>query len=122
MRREGILFVGDQGAIMAGFHGQDPQLFAKGKNETAPAGRSPTQNAAGARTPQPRGSRPCQRRRTVAGQFPERGGRSPTPSTWGPSPCGPGEKVLFDSENMKITNVPGREPVPASRIPEGWEL
>ncbi len=33
MGREGILFVGDEGAILAGFHGQDPQLFAKGKKE-----------------------------------------------------------------------------------------
>jgi len=31
--REGILFVGDEGAILAGFLGQNPRLFTKGKCE-----------------------------------------------------------------------------------------
>jgi len=31
--REGILFIGDEGAIKAGFNGQDPRLFAKGENK-----------------------------------------------------------------------------------------
>ncbi len=38
MDREGIMFIGDEGTIVAGFLGQDPQLFAKGKRE--PLGRS----------------------------------------------------------------------------------
>ena len=33
MGREGILFVGDDGLILAGFHGQEPWLFANGKRE-----------------------------------------------------------------------------------------
>jgi len=36
---EGIMFVGDRGTIMAGFHGQNPRLFAKGQNKPlAPLG------------------------------------------------------------------------------------
>ncbi len=31
MQREGILLVGDQGAILAGFQGQQPRLFSQGK-------------------------------------------------------------------------------------------
>jgi predicted dehydrogenase len=33
MNREGILFVGEQGSILASFHGRNPQLFADGKVE-----------------------------------------------------------------------------------------
>ena len=33
LAREGILFVGDAGVILAGFLGQDPQLFSQRKRE-----------------------------------------------------------------------------------------
>ena len=71
MAKEGILFVGDGGAILADFLGQNPRLFAKGKSEplwsdeAATAGRST--DARRAR----RGSQllapGCPRRRAVAG-------------------------------------------------------
>ena len=66
---EGILFVGDQGKILAGFHGQEPRLFAQGKCEplalteaTLPCRARPQ------RAPQPVDGR-CQGRGPVAGQF-----------------------------------------------------
>ena len=38
MQREGILFVGDEGASWRGFHGQEPELFARGKRQPLPEG------------------------------------------------------------------------------------
>ena len=32
MDREGVLFVGDDGVILAGFHGQNPRLFKPGSD------------------------------------------------------------------------------------------
>ena len=95
-RIEGILFVGDQGTIMAGFNGQDPQLFAKGKSEPLLQRRDLRRRApARARDRGERASpwlEAVKGGAAVAGQFPERRGRLPTPSTWAPSPCGPGRR------------------------------
>ena len=44
MAAEGILFVGEQGAILAGFHGQNPQLFVKGKREPLHTDAAPPAN------------------------------------------------------------------------------
>ena len=44
MSAEGILFVGDEGVIMADFLGQDPQLFAKGQRQPLPLDGSPTRD------------------------------------------------------------------------------
>ena len=58
---EGILFVGSEGAIMAGFFGEDPQLFAKGKRESLfadqPSPRGPW-GTEGLALGRPRGFRP----------------------------------------------------------------
>ncbi len=39
MAAEGILFVGEDGSILAGFHGQDPRLITKHQNK--PLARRP---------------------------------------------------------------------------------
>ena len=122
--REGILFVGDQGSVMAGFQGQDPRLFAHG-----------TVEAVGHRSPAARRPRTTQRRRTLCGldSGRPRGGRNrpavsstrgrfPTPSTWGPSRCAGGKKVLFDSATMRITNVADANKYLYREYRKGWEL
>ena len=87
MEREGILFVGDEGAILAGFNGQDPQLFAQGKQ--GPLGDEGTSSQ------EARGGRRGAANVTIRGSRPAKGGnllrgvsstqpRSPTRSTWGP--------------------------------------
>jgi hypothetical protein len=125
MSAEGILFVGDQRAIMAGFNGQNPRLFAPGKSRPLGGDDSP-----------PRGSRRGQR---------GSGGRSdpwieavkggePSPGSFldagpitdavnlGTVALRAGTKVLFDSENMKTTNVADANKYLYREYRKGWEL
>jgi len=136
MAIEGILFVGDQGAIMADFNGQDPRLFAKGQRVSTALLEGldgPTILRGDA---SPRGDRRGQK---------TRGGRA---SSWvqaalggEPSPgsflnAGPitdtvnlgtvalraGKKVLFDSAAVKITNVADANKYLVREYREGWKL
>jgi predicted dehydrogenase len=115
--REGILFVGDQGTIMGGFHGQNPRLFAKGKSEALPS----TERQRGS------GGRHVSWLEAVKG-----GGQSPGnfvsagPITaavnLGTVALRAGKKVLFDSESMKITNAADANQYLVREYREGWEL
>ena len=87
MDREGILFIGDEGTIAAGFLGQDPQLFAKGKREPLPVGGAAERPRA-ATVPGSRPSRAANRHPATSSTPP----RSPIPSTSAPWPCGPAGK------------------------------
>ncbi len=127
---EGILFVGDGGAIMAGFNGQDPQLFAKGKREPLFPGETP-----------PRGSRRGQKAgggRSTSWLSAFQGGE-PSPGSFlnaGPitdtvnlgtvalraSARGKVGKVVFDSQNMRITNAPEATKYLFREYRKGWGL
>jgi len=117
MPREGILFVGDGGAIMAGFHGQSPRLFAKGKSEALPLdGRQ-----------RGRGARHSPWLQAVKGGAPSPGsflnaGPITDAVNLGTVALRTGRKVLFDSENMKITNVVGANKYVHREYRKGWEL
>jgi predicted dehydrogenase len=118
MSREGILFLGEQGAILAGFNGQGPKLFTKGKSETLEVGS--------------RGGGGGWRR---GGDWLEafRGG-DPSPGNFlnagsitdavnlGTVALRARRKVLFDSESMKITNDDGANRFLRREYRAGWEL
>ena len=125
MDREGILFIGDEGAIMAGFNGQDPRLFAKGQNKPLPMDETSPQDGS----------------RGIAGRSDRRSswlqafkGGEPSPGSFlnagaitdavnlGTVALRAGKKVLFDSENMKITNAPEAEKYLYREYRKGWEL
>jgi hypothetical protein len=74
---EGILFVGDQGKIIAGFTGQSPQIYPKSRSDAVNLG-------------------------AIAVRA--------------------GKKVLFDSENMKTTNVAEANKYLYREYRKGWEL
>jgi hypothetical protein len=113
---EGILFVGDEGIIMAGFHGEDPQLFAKDQKKPLELGEA-----------KPRGSRTA----SWLGAF--MGGEA-SPGSFlnaaaitdavnlGTVALRAGKNVVFDSENMKITNAPDAEKFLVREYRKGWEL
>jgi hypothetical protein len=115
MSREGILFVGDEGSILAGFRGQNPQLFAKGKREALALDEA----KGGGRHD---------------GWFDAVKGGEPSPGSFlsaeaitdavnlGTVALRAREKVLFDSEKMEITNVPGANRYLRREYREGWEL
>jgi hypothetical protein len=118
MPLEGILFVGDQGTIMAGFQGQSPQRFAKGKSEPL---RTDGQGQSD------RGQRYAPWLQAVKegkqspGSFLNAGPISDA-VTLGTVALRAGKKVLLDSENMKITNAADANKYLYREYRKGWEL
>jgi len=114
---EGILFVGDQGKIIAGFTGENPQIYPKSRSEyLAPQKSSP--RAGGRREPwleAVKGGPPS------PGNFLNAGPISDTVNL-GAIALRAGKKVLFDSENMKITNVAEANKYLYREYRKGWEL
>ena len=133
---EGILFVGDQWAIMAGFNGQSPQLFQKGQpvsivlleGFTGPiilrGDTSPKGSGRGQKT---RGERSSPWVRAVKGGEPSPGNFLNAASitdtvNLGTVALRAGRKVTFDSQNMKITDPAGANKFLAREYRKGWEL
>ena len=121
MGREGILFVGDDGAILAGFHGQEPQLFAKGQKRAArhrrrrgPGRRARTSQVRLTPSPVDRGH---PRRRAVARQLPERRSDHRRGQPGHRRPAGRQEGRVRQ-RNRAHHQRARREQVPGPRIPE----
>ena len=124
MPREGILFVGDRGTIMAGFQGQGARVFTRGKVEPLLADE-PSPEAA--RRGWDSGERYSDWVAAVRG-----GPQSPGcflnagPITdavnLGTVALRAGKKVVFDSQNMKITNLAGANKYLHREYRKGWEL
>ncbi|MBN1126473.1 MAG: Gfo/Idh/MocA family oxidoreductase [Sedimentisphaerales bacterium] len=120
MDREGILFIGDKGAILAGFHGQDPQLFANGQKKPLSLDETSAPNAG-------RGERhnpwleACREGKSSPGSFLNAGAITDTVNL-GAVALRAGRKVLFDSDNMKITNHSNANKYMYREYREGWEL
>ncbi len=116
MGREGILFVGERGAIMAGFHGQNPRLFIGGKVKSLAleekGGRGGRHDGwfeavkGGAASP---------------GSFLNAGPITEAVNL-GTVALRAGKKVRFDSENLKITNAPEADKYLVREYRPGWEL
>lgn len=115
--REGILFVGDDGIVLAGFHGQNPQLFQGGKSRALPLSEArPTSN---------KRYEPwivaCQKGGSSPGCFTQAAAITDTVNL-GTIALRIGKKVAFDSEAMKITNVPEANKFLRRQYRKGWEL
>jgi hypothetical protein len=118
MGREGIMFVGDEGTIVAGFLGQEPERYTKGKHEPLAVPNAAAQDA-----PRPGGT----------WQQAVRGGE-PSPGNFlnaiaitdtvnlGTVALRAGRKVLFDSDTIQITNVPEANRYLTREYRSGWEL
>lgn len=120
MEREGILFLGDAGAIFADFRGANPRLLADGQNnplfmeETAgqEEGRDRRENPwlaaflAGEQSP---------------GSFLNAAAITDTVNL-GTVALRAGKKVFFDSEKMQITNDSEANAYLYREYREGWEL
>lgn len=116
MAKEGILFVGDRGAILAGFLGQAPQLFAKGKS--APLQIEETSPWGGRYNPW---LRACQGGDPSPGSFLEASAITDAINL-ATVALRAGKKVQFDSENMKITNAAEANKYLHRQYRKGWEL
>ncbi len=121
---EGIMFIGDEGKIVAGFAGQNPQIYPKSKSDLL--GISPVPPRGGSRRGTDQGRRELWLEAIKGGPpspgaFPNAAALSDSVNL-GAVALRTGRKILFDSENMKITNVPEANKYLFREYRKGWEL
>lgn len=120
MGAEGILYVGDEGVIMAGFLGQEPQLFAKGQRQPLALDDDSARDTA-------RGSRQagwvgaCQGGAPSPGRF-ENAAAITDAVNLGAVALRAGRKVAFDSQSMQVTNAPEANAYLRRDYRDGWQL
>jgi hypothetical protein len=124
---EGMMFVGDKGKILAGFHCDNPQILPERKSRQYWADKG-----AAARLPQDRSSARAARNpawikafkggEPTYGDFLLAGPISEAFNLGAVSLRLGGNRLLWDSENMKITNVPGANKYLVREYRKGWEL
>jgi predicted dehydrogenase len=129
---EGMLFVGDKGKILGGFHSEDPQLipeakmraYRKAHNLPEPA---PRQRGAGRR----RGDAAARNAAWIAafkggpqsyGDFQLAGPISDAVNLASISLRLGGRRLLFDSATAKITNIPEANKLLTREYRQGWEI
>ncbi len=117
MGREGILFVGDEGSIMADFAGQNPRLFAKGAAGPVPLaeGQPARGERHGSWFDAVRGGEPS------AGNFLEAASITDAVNL-GTVALRAGTRVLFDSDAMTVTNAPHANRYLVREYRPGWEM
>jgi predicted dehydrogenase len=124
MAREGILFVGDDGAVLADFRGQNPLRFAAGQ-------RSPVRLEQVTSDPNRTASEPARRQ---GGWIEAVKGGEPSPGSFlnagsitdavnlGTVALRAGRRVVFDSQTMQITNALEANRYLTRQYRQGWEL
>ncbi|MBL7139833.1 MAG: Gfo/Idh/MocA family oxidoreductase [Planctomycetes bacterium] len=115
MSREGILFVGDEGTIMAGFHGQNPRLFTKGKSE--PLSLEGTDDGDAKRN----AWLAAYKGEASPGSFPNAASITDAVNL-GTVALQAGKRVDFDSTTMRITNAASANAYLRRAYRPGWEL
>jgi hypothetical protein len=119
---EGILFIGDEGKIIAGFNGQTPQVVAKGKMTPLFPGEAPPARGTGAQPDRNAVWVPSFKGGPASpGSFLNASGISDA-VTLGAVSLRAGKKVVLDSESMKITNAPEADKFLVREYRKGWEL
>jgi len=120
MDREGILFVGDQGTIMAGFHGQEPKLYAKGLSQPLElkVAEPPEARRGGRHNPW---LDACKGGEPSPGSFLNAAAITDAVNL-GTVALRAGRKVVFDSDAMKITNDSSADRYLRRQYRPGWEL
>jgi predicted dehydrogenase len=119
MGREGILFVGDAGAIMAEFHGAQPRLYTSKGSQ--PLWEEKAEEEGGGIDSTSLWVQAFQGGEPSPGSFLNGGSLSDTINL-GTIALRAREKVLFDSASMKITNVADANKYLYREYRSGWEL
>lgn len=118
MGMEGIVYVGDDGVIFAGFRGDGPRLFRKGRSEPldlSSDGQSGRADGVGLWLDAARGGE------ASPGSF-LRAGAITDAVNLGTVALRAGRKVEFDSERTRVTNAPEANRYLTRAYREGWKL
>lgn len=117
LEREGMMFIGEKGKIIAGFRGENPELYVGEKNIT------PVRNTPVKSTDDPNNVWIDSFRNNTQspGSFLYTGPVTETILLGGVA-LRAGKKVDYDSQNMKITNIPDANKFLIREYRKGWEL
>lgn len=115
--REGMMFIGDKGKIIAGFRGENPELYANNKNIT-PKRTSPERSRDDANNVWIDSFR---NNTQSPGSFIYTGPVTET-ILLGAVTLRAGKRVEYDSVNMKITNIAEANKFLVREYRKGWEL
>ncbi len=125
MEAEGILFVGEKGSILAGFHGQDPKVFLGADMRPLAEEAGSTPSVAAGRDARRQRANPwvqaCRGGEASPGSFLNAGGITDTVNL-GTVALRAGTKVVFDSAAMRITNQADANRYLVRDYRKGWEL
>ncbi|MCK4824941.1 gfo/Idh/MocA family oxidoreductase, partial [bacterium] len=119
LRREGMMFVGDSGKILAGFRGDRPQIIPEKKMRDYMGDRKVTEDRV-----QRRDSdwiNAFKNGTQSPGSFLNAGAVTET-ILLGAVALQAGKKIMYDAENMKITNIPEANKYLYREYRKGWEL
>ena len=105
---------------MAGFLGQNPRLFTPGQSKPLPIDGTPPRNAKSSKRHSP-WLQACQGGEPSPGNVLNAGAITDAVNL-GTVALRTGQKVLFDSENMKITNITEANKYLVREYRQGWEL
>jgi hypothetical protein len=117
LEREGMMLVGEKGRIIAGFRGENPQLYVDNKNIT-PQRTNVARVAGDANNVW---IEAFKNNTQSPGSFIYSGPVTETILLGGVA-LRAGKKVEYDSENMKITNIPDANKFLVREYRKGWEL
>jgi len=109
---EGMLFVGEKGKILAGFHGEKPRILSGEKSGTLPAPEPVNVDWVAAF----RGGAATSGNFLLAGPISEAMNLAAISLRLG------GKRLLWDSASMKITNRPEAEKYLTRDYRKGWEI
>jgi hypothetical protein len=117
LQREGMMFVGEKGKIIAGFRGESPVLYADNKMGTSPktAGDNSGEDANNIWI------NSFKNNTQSPGSFLYTGPVTETILLGGVA-LRAGKRVEYDTENMKITNIPEANKFLVREYRKGWEL
>ncbi len=117
LETEGMMFVGDKGKIIAGFRGETPQIMGGERLEVRGQRAERGQREALAQwVGAVRGGKPTFGDFLLAGPISDAFNLAAVSLRLG------GKRLLFDSANMKITNVPEANNYLVREYRKGWEL
>jgi len=125
------MFVGDKGKILAGFYGDNPQVIPEKKMREfqaarsmppAPSPQAPTRGQGGPSERDKAWIEAFKTGKSTYGDFLLGGPISEAVNLGAISLRLGGRKLLYNSESMKITNVPEANALLTREYRKGWEL